>query len=166
MNETSSPDNLRDSALNYALKLLSFQARTVRQISKKLKERNFSDETIDDIIKVLKKQGYLDDKKYAEQWIEEKNRTQPTGRFLAEKKLADKGIESTLAKKILAKKLSPAKEIILARSLAKRKLKQNEAKFSDYPEQKIFQKLLFFLTSRGFDYSTAAEALNSVKIKP
>lgn len=165
MNETPSPGNLRDSALNYSLKLLSFQARTVRQISKKLKEKNFSDDIINDIIGILKEQNYLDDKKYAKQWIEEKNRTQPIGRFLAEKKLADKGIESALIKKILAKKLSPAKEITLARSLAKRKLKQNEAKFSDYDKQKIFQKLLFFLTSRGFDYSTAAGALEGIKIK-
>ena len=57
------------SAVEKAMDLLLFKARSEYELRSKLKEKEYSDEEIDEAIKYVSSFGYLNDRKYAEQFV-------------------------------------------------------------------------------------------------
>ncbi len=159
-------EEVRNSALKYAFKIISISPKTERQIFKKLEEKSFSPEIINDIIKTLKNQGYVNDEKYAAEWIEGKNRRHPIGKILAEKELREKGIEDSIIKKTLDEKMPLSKERELAESIAAEKMKKENRKTRGAGKRKILAKISFFLSGRGFDCDIISNILEKISNKP
>lgn len=148
-------------AYNFVLKLIGVHLRTIFEIENKLKDKNFSQKVIDQTIVLLKDQGYLDDKQYAEAWIEERIKNRPSGRALCWKKLREKGIEKDIIDKILGQILDEKKEIKLALKLAQNK--KAELKARQVHWKKIPGRIGFFLQSRGFPTNIIIEVLEQLK---
>ena len=62
-------DDVIKQAKQKALSLLNYMDRTESQLRKKLKEKSFSDEVIDEAVHYVKSFGYINDVGYAERYI-------------------------------------------------------------------------------------------------
>jgi len=115
-------------------------------------ERKGCQEFLEAIIAELKARGYVDDEVTARMIAESLRRRY--GLKMVEKKLLDRGFQRDTVKKILAE-LSTDLEIQVAVEILEKKLKSIKEK--DF--KKTREKLLRFLSYRGFSYEVAAKAI-------
>jgi len=107
---------MKDS-LGIALHFLKFRPRSVFEVEEKLKTKRFGEKEIKRTIQTLRKNGLLDDKKFAKMWIRDRNLLRPSGSYLLKMELRKLGIsddniedalkdqnEEELAKKALESK--------------------------------------------------------------
>jgi len=107
-----------ESAKTAALRLLTVRDRSVQELRVRLANR-FSSEEVEGTIAYLQEMGYLDDLRYARNYVEYRNRHRPTGNFLLRLELSSKGIPEDYIEQALN---SPEVEFELARSLAEQRL--------------------------------------------
>lgn len=62
----------RSSALEYALKLLGYRARTEKELRERLTGKKYEPEEIDLVLAKLAKIGFIDDQKFAENYVRDK----------------------------------------------------------------------------------------------
>lgn len=138
-----------------AYSFLAYKPRSKKELVKKLKQKKVSDNIIDDIIELLEKQKYLDDKTYAKSYLEDKLNSKPIGRRLAKLKLFEKGIDKELIEKTIDENYSEDKEFELAAKLMEKF--EKKVKHKDPADKR--NKCYRYLISKGFDYETAGRVL-------
>jgi regulatory protein len=139
----------------YSLNLLNFKARTKQEISQKLTEKGYSEPQIEQITQKLTDSGLVEDMRYAQSWVENRNEFHPRSQRLMRLEMKRKGIEEETIEKALE---SSAEDSELAIRAAKQQLRKYE--HLDWPEFR--QKLGAFLMRRGFSYGTIAPVLRSL----
>ena len=133
-------------AYNKSLKLISLYPRSEKEIRNKLVDKNFEEEVINQVVLELKETEYIDDKKYAQLFIESQLKKRPCGRRICRIKLAEKGINESIVEEMLEPVYPQEKEIEYARDVANKKL----AILSKPTKKKTGQALARFLEARGF----------------
>jgi regulatory protein len=150
-------------AYQSALKFLNYRARTNKEISQKLEEKGFSPLQVQQVTQKLIDAGLVEDTRYAQLWVENRNEFHPRSQRLMRLEMKQKGIEEATIESALGDSADDAE-------LATRAAKQQLRKYShlDWPEFR--QKLGAFLMRRGFSYGTIApvvlSAWESVKDNP
>jgi len=155
---------LMDAALHF----LSFRQRSEKEITdflvKKIKTVNDIDYKqakesllIYEIIKKLKKYGYLDDLLFAKSFVESRARSRQKGRMGLKFELIKKGISKEIADQVIE---NQNEELLAKKALEKKierfiKLEPNESK----------KKIFSFLLSRGFTIDTAKKVFAFYKDK-
>lgn len=134
------------SPIEISLNFLKFRPRTVFEITEKLKSKNISTEEIKETIRVLKRNGLLDDEKFAKMWIGDRNRFKPSGNFLLKLELKKLGIDEV----IIEDAISDQDEIELAKLALELKNRYRNAEFSKQAQ---------FLQRRGFSMNTIYKVL-------
>jgi regulatory protein len=134
--------------ITYALRILSKKRYTHAEMLNKLntfsRKRGLADAEIEPVIQRLFELNYLDDKKYAEDFILSKLRIKPAGKFFLKGKLRLKGINAEIIDSALDNAgLDESNLAIEALGARKRML-------GKYPLQKQREKAFRFLASRGF----------------
>jgi len=135
--------------LEYAYGLIAKKRYTQRDLDKKLKTRQVA--TGDDREKViarLKELNYLNDKEFANDYIEMRGKYNPRGKKLLELELKIKGIDKTIIKNALNE--ANIDSIAAAHEVIKRKQKSLEK----LPKEKRKAKIFYMLAARGFDLET------------
>ena len=109
---------------------------------------------IDTVIDRLKHLGYVDDLKFSQWWVEQRQTHRPRGRQLIKSELYQKGI----AQEIIDQVLPEDEESEVARALitAKKKLRS----YKNLKPQDFKQKMGQYLSRRGFDWEVVGETLN------
>ncbi len=102
----------------YALKLLTIRDRSVQELRERL-ERRFSKDETKEALDYLEQLGYLDDLRFATNYIQYRNRSRPTGNYLLRLELRNKGIADEYIDQVLN---APDAEYELALSVAKQRL--------------------------------------------
>lgn len=141
-----------------AYSFLAYKPRSKKELIKKLKQKKVSDSIIDDIIELLEKQKYLDDKTYAKSYLEDKLNSKPIGRRLAKLKLFEKGIDKELIETTIDENYSEDKEFELASKLMEKF--EKKVKYKDPADKK--NKCYRYLISKGFNYETAGRVLKII----
>ncbi len=152
------------TAFEFAYKLLGLRLRSVFEMEKRLREKGFEKEIIDQVIKKLEEQGYLDDGKFTEAWIHDRINLQPRGSFLISRELKEKGVASELIEKKLSELLPIEKELEMAKELADRKIKIIKNREVKLPKEKIYQMMAAFLQGKGFSGEVIREAIDKTGI--
>lgn len=129
-----------EKAKSYALKLLAKKDYFESEIRRKLSQKGFSEEEIEETVIYLKKQHLINDDKLLER---------------VKEKAIEKGKSSTYIKRKLFSKgvsieISYEEELKSAMNLLKNK----------YKREKRFYDIVKFLKNRGFSYSVIQEAAN------
>jgi len=137
---------MQDS-LKIALHFLKFRPRTVFEVEQKLKLKKISETEIKKTTSVLKKNGLLDDKKFAKMWVRDRNLLKPTGSYLLKMELRKLGIPDS----DIENALEGQNEEELARKALESKHRYRNADF---------QKQAAFLQRRGFSTSVIFKILN------
>ena len=129
---------------NKALRFLSFRPRSEKEVRSKLSAKASrgrgkppSEQTIELIIRKLKEQKFLDDKEFANWWIEQRTIVKPTGLRLIKIELRQKGINQDLIEDVITGSIVQSNELEQAKRLVSKRVK----KYGDLPKDKIFQNL-------------------------
>ena len=145
-------------AKSYVYRILARRMYTTREIRYKLVERGYVDKIIEDVIATLERYGYLNDKTYAQEWIESRMRSKPKGKIALRRELESKGIDRSIIEDALSQAFDQSKESEMALDLARRKARSFNA---DDPVA-AKRKLQSFLLRRGFDFETVKDVIEQV----
>ncbi|MEI6634891.1 MAG: regulatory protein RecX [Chlamydiota bacterium] len=135
-------------AMDIALNLLGFRSRTERELGKRLKEKGVDGEVAARVCARLKEIGYLDDRKFALEWIKARSGAKCRSAWVLKRELREKGIDAGLADETVSECLDGRDVFEEACALARRRVSRPG---SDDPE-KLRAKLQSLLLRRGFDY--------------
>lgn len=155
-------ENLSDyeRLLQYAIWLISKKRYTCLEIQKKLqqflnkhelKDENASKKVIDR----LKELDYLNDNKYAKDYVSDRIRFNPRGKFLLKRELKSKGIDEDLANSTLND--TDVDELEMAKELLQKRRFNFEVELS----QKEIDRIYRFLASKGFNKEIIYKAFQS-----
>lgn len=151
---TSSDD--AQAAYLAALRLLSGRDYTESAMLRKLHGRGFQQEASEQAIERLKSDRFLDDRRYAERFIES---CQASGRYVGYRlgqELKRRGIPKAVYDELLKDSQSPDEVELIATELVKRKYPEFDP-FSQ--DDSIRRRVAGFLQRRGFGLDTVSRVL-------
>lgn len=131
------------------LNLYSYRMRTEWEIRDYLRRKDASPDQVDHIIAKCRRFGYIDDKRFAEAWVQNRRLGKPISRRKLRSELATKRIDSSIIDMVLADDRSATNEQdVLAQLVAKKRAR--------YPDSTKFMQ---YLARQGFSYEDIKSAL-------
>ena len=143
---------------NLALYHLSFKQRTAKEVKDHLTQHNIQPDIISQVLDNLKKDNWINDRKYANSYIQSNLLTGDKGAFVLKQKLSQKGISST----IIEDELSQFDLTELTDKVAQKLLRKYQGKL---PSKALQDKILQSLINKGFSYSQAKTAYQHLEIE-
>jgi regulatory protein len=141
--------DLINSAYQRALNYLSYRVRSTQEIRQNLQKHQVEDEIIEAVLEKLRGASLVDDRAFAQEWIENRSRFKPRGKRALSSELYRKGI----SREIIAEMLEEVDEETLAWKCARKKVHRLSGL-----EKEAFQKKLYgYLNRRGFPYPICKE---------
>lgn len=167
--KTKEPDNV-DKAYDYAVFLLSLQLRTIGEVLHKMQKRGYSEKVIGEVVERLKGRHYLDDRRYAEIFLENLKAYRNFGYYGIKKKMMEKRLPLELIESVLEESLPKAEELKIGKRLLAKEgysikdKEESEIQYSSYgegqsEEQRQKQKMANRLKNRGFRGDVIARLL-------
>ncbi len=139
-----------------AMNLLQKKDYTTKQLRDKLEEGLYSNELIDEAILFVKSYKYLDDDRYARDYISYHMSTRSKNRIMQD--LVTKGISKDMLVPIMEELYSEESgDVELKQVKALLDKKHYDPDMTDFKEK---QKIMAFLMRRGFQMSTIKKAMN------
>jgi regulatory protein len=157
-------DLLREENLKYEIKqsafnLLSRRLHSSSELRTKLRQKYRQPEYIEEVISQLADNKYLDDDKFAAEFIEEKGKSKLWGSNKIKNELRKRGIKNTsLDDEFIQEHLDDSAGTLLKAAEKKLRLLQNR----NLPEDKLKQKLITYLLGKGFNYDEIKNQLDSL----
>lgn len=133
---------LRESAY----RLLSYRSRSEKEIFDKLRQKGFSREKTEDLIAEFREKGLLSDRRFAEDWVDNRMRLKPRGRGLLVMELIAKGVDKSMAERVVDEKLDGTDETEMAFQLLENRRERFIRENSIDTKRKIYD----YLRYRGF----------------
>jgi regulatory protein len=148
-------DDQKEKAYQKALRFIQYRYRSEKEINDKLKEADFSDQLISEIIQRLKENQLCGDLDFARMWVENRCSLRPRSHRLLRMELRQKGIDENIIDKVLTN--SPQDDE-LAKALAEKYL----SRLHGYDWQDFQKRLSGYLVRKGFDYSVTREVVQDI----
>ena len=141
-------------AFNRGLNFISFRMRSESELKKKLVEKEFSDNVIDEAIQKLKYYGFINDETFTASLIENQKTSSKKGPMAIRQELTKKGIDKNLQDEFL--EIYNEEEQIEIASIVAEKLKNQHS--TKTPLQ-VKQKIQDTLTRKGFSFSITKQVI-------
>ena len=141
---------------NHALNLLSFRQRSRQEIYTALQRKGYEDSYIEETIRYLELNKYIDDRSFASSFINDKRNLNKYGSNRIKYELYNKGISKEIIEETLD--VDTDDEYIIALEIATKKL-------STYKEQdnnSVYRKLGGFLQRKGYSYDLVSKVLREI----
>ncbi|GAA4701375.1 RecX family transcriptional regulator [Brevibacillus fulvus] len=138
----------RHKAYLQALRYLGFRPRSARQLYQYLLTKGYTPEIAEETRQRCETEGYVDDAKFAEQWVQERSRLKGKSGFALRMELQQKGIGADKIADAL-EQLSPEDEWEAARKAVWKKIRNRSEKLT---REEIY-KLCAMLQRKGFSPS-------------
>jgi len=136
--------------LDRAYTIISIRMNSEAEIYRKLSEK-FSKSAVSRVIRRLKELKYLDDKAFAESWVE--SRKSSRGRFRLKQELMQKKVNEEIIEQALSG-CTEENEVESARNIVMKK------HLSDLDRDIRSKKICSLLSSRGYSYSVIKKVLD------
>lgn len=142
---------------NKALKIIEKTYKTEKEISNKLLEFSYDEETISKVMEFLKNYNFVDDSRYAKLYVSEKKKSRGVLKIILElrKKGIDEEIISEVAKVDFEEGLGYAMEASFK--------KYHNFKSHGDPFKSITSKIYTYLKTLGYEDEIINEVLNTLK---
>lgn len=145
---------LSQQCIDAALHFLSYRPRSEMEIRKKLQQRGFVIEVIDQVIDKLKQQQIIDDADFAKFWTENRMSFSPKSRAMIKLELRRKGIDNQIVEK---------ETFNLDDSIGAYKAASKLAwKLKSLKQGEFYSRLTGHLRRRGFDYDVIKEVVGKL----
>lgn len=140
-----------------ALKIIERSYKTKKEMEKRLLEKGYNLEEINETLKFLERYNFINDESYTKAFIKDKTKTQ--GKQKIKYALKNKGVSEEIIEEELSN-LDMEREKENANILALKKynilIKRENDKY------KIKEKIIRFLISRGYNYEVAKDAVKEM----
>lgn len=147
-------ERAKTRAINY----ISGKLKTKYEVRLKLKENGFAEDVIDEVLDILEKEEYLNDKVYCEMFIEDKKKLNGYGKNKIKSLLIQKGISKNIFEDFLNEfEYDEEFDNALKMGIKKLELLSNE---EDNFKKK--QKIINYLTYRGFGFDVINDVLKEI----
>lgn len=154
MKHFSDIERAKSRAINY----ISGKLKTKYEVRLKLKENGFAEDVIDEVLDILEKEEYLNDKVYCEIFIEDKKKLNGYGKNKIKSLLIQKGISKNIFEDFLNEfEYDEEFDNALKMGIKKLELLSNE---EDNFKKK--QKIINYLTYRGFGFDVINDVLKEI----
>ncbi len=130
---------------------------TKSEIAQKLEREGFSTEAIETSIVELIRSGHIRDRKFAENWIIRRQKSNPRGKTLLKRELVDKGIDKETAEQVVAT-VETEDEAKVALQIAKKRVQQYRRLPTDVAKRRLYG----FLARRGFGSEVVRQVLEQI----
>jgi len=127
------------------------------EIAQKLEREGFSTDAIEISIAELIRSGHIRDRKFAENWIIRRQKSNPRGKTLLKRELVDKGIDKETAEQVVAT-VETEDETKIALEIAQKRAKQ----YKRLPMHVAKRRLHGFLARRGFGSDIVRQVLEQI----
>jgi regulatory protein len=142
-------------ATNRALHFLGYRARSEAEVRARLQRDEWPDEVIARVLVRLREQGFLNDEKFAENWVESRSHSRPRGARMLQQELRQKGVERETIDAALPDDEAEMENAIFA---LQKLLRSKERAWQNLEEKEKREKAIAFLMRRGFNYAVAKNA--------
>jgi regulatory protein len=136
-----------EKAYERTLGYLSYRPRSADEIRRYLAKRSLEADAIDQIVSRLKKVRLVDDREFAEFWVENRETFRPRGAWALRAELRQKGVAEPVIEGALQDLDESASAMRAAESAARRYGRQGREDF--------YRHLIGYLQRRGFPYGIA-----------
>lgn len=140
-------------ARSLLLRLLTYRSRSIKEASDYLQAKGFTDEIIKAIIGEMTDYGYLDDKKFVDDFISYRKQN-GYGKLKVRYELIAKGIDKNLIDEKLEALFSISDDLARIRTLIEKRLSFNEK-----VDERWFKREASFLKRRGYHDNLILTAL-------
>ncbi|MCZ6633492.1 MAG: regulatory protein RecX [bacterium] len=147
-----------EKAKQVAFRLLSGRAYTRKEILGKLQDREFSKQAMDQTVADLERLGLIDDRAFAEKFVESRLRNRPQGRFMMARDLKRRGIPAEVIDSVL----EAAYAELDAAEMALKLMQSRKNRYRGLERQKALSRMFGFLGRRGFDASVTRQVIEQV----
>lgn len=144
--------------LDAALRFLAQRPRAEREVRRRLGEKGFAPEAIDRAVIRLSELKLLDDRAFADYWMENRALFRPRGARALRSELLQKGVERTVVDEALAGERDEVDDAYRAGARA-------AARLSVGDERLFRQRLGGFLTRRGFGWEAIEPAVDRLWVE-
>jgi regulatory protein len=142
-------ENLKYEIKQSAFNLLARRLHSTSELRTKLRQKYHHPEFIEEIINHLSENKYLDDEKFAAEFIEEKNKAKLWGNYKIKTELKRRGINnSIIGDEFIDDHLKNSSETLRMAAEKKLRILQNR----NLPDDKLKQKLITYLLGKGYNY--------------
>jgi regulatory protein len=148
--------NSEEQAYNQAIKYLALRFFTVGELQERLFRRGFARTAVLAVLKRLEEMDFLNDRRYAEIFVENLKRYKDFGYFGIKLKLIHKKIPSDVVDKVLSEFLTDEEEF----AIAERFVKKLKGRGRD-----SYEKIARSLVSKGFRTEIIGEVMREVDKK-
>jgi regulatory protein len=151
------PEARLQHALDLSYRYLGFRDRTVLEIRRHLEAKRVEPDTIDQTVTELSEQGYLDDARFAQRFVEDRRTLDHWGNERIERKLLASGVDGDLVAAALV-----AGEVTLGESQVEAALTILARRYRTPPEtDRDREKALGFLVRKGYELEVAYDAIRA-----
>lgn len=135
-----------------ALRYLGIRPRTQSQLHAYLLEKGFLPEVADEVCERCRKEGYIDDKAFARQWVDERLRLKPRSPYMLRIELQQRGVDKGIVDEAV-RAVSREDELTAARALIEKKVRR----LTGAPDAAEERKLLSMLLRKGFSHGVVQQ---------
>ena len=155
--ELLASDSAKQARL-YAIKLIDYRPRCEAEVRKKMKEKGFSSEEIEETIDYLKDNHFLNDEEFARLYIESKLDIKKWGLNRIGYQLGALGVSRETIDKCLGEYRDSTDEYATALALAEKKM----ASLTKDDREARYRKLSGFLGRKGYSYDVISRILHEL----
>ena len=141
-----------------AIYIITNYSKTEKQLRDKLKQgKKYTDETIDETIKFLKKHNFINDEDFAKRFIELHKNSYSIK--VLRQKLVQKGVKKEILDSVFDDEIDVDEEVLIKKLLLKKCPDYFEREKDMDPKER--QKLLAYLFRKGFTYDKIVDIMKS-----
>jgi len=130
---------------------------TKSEIRRQLAHHGFSTDTVATALAELIQSGHIRDRKYAENWVVRRQKSNPRGKTLLKHELVKKGIDKETVEQVVAA-IDTEEETKIALRIARKRARQ----YRRLPNHVAKRRLHGFLARRGFGTDIVRQVLDQV----
>jgi len=142
-------------AREYLYSLLSYRDRSEYEVKRRLYEKGFSPGVVREVIDNFKRNGIIDDRRFARVWLDSVLQHRPIGRMRAEHELRAKRVDEGIINEVCDERLNLEEEAEQARLACEKRM----AVLKDYPPEIKRQRIWRYMKNRGFRFDIIQEIM-------
>ena len=146
--------DIYESAKQSAIRFVSYRPRSVAEVRKNLQRKQYNDDIIERVVIRLKELELLDDEKFAQYWVEQREAFKPRSRRALRYELYQKGVDRRI--------VETAIENLDEDSAAYRAGQKRSQRWAGKPEEEFRLEMKRYLQRRGFNYGVIRTATNKL----
>jgi regulatory protein len=140
-------------ARDYGYLLLSYRDRSEREFKKRLQDKGFHQEVAEEVFRFFKAEHLVDDRLFADRWVESVLGSRPMGEMRVRHELRGKLVEDGIIDEVIRTRFDSERERELARRAAEKKFRSLEG----YPADMAKRRFVRHLQNRGFRFDVIHE---------